>query len=76
MAIYVKSKKVSETTDFVTYEYGNSPDNLNGVFTIKKDMSEWKLLKKADVPIGGIIAKITKHYLKAREFPEEMSFQA
>lgn len=31
MAIYVKAVKKSETKDFVTYSYGDNPNNLEGV---------------------------------------------
>jgi hypothetical protein len=36
MAIYVKAKMIEETQEFVIYAYGGSPDNLDGVFSIKK----------------------------------------
>ncbi len=76
MAIYVKAIKIGENEDSVKYNYGRSQNNLNGIFMIKKDLSDWTLIHDAEIPVGGLIGKICRYYMKTSVFPQEISFQA
>ena len=76
MAIYTKSKKIEETEESVIYAYGGNPDNLDGIFLIKKDLSDWKLIQKSTTSISGVIYKICKCYKEEKYFPDEVSCQS
>lgn len=76
MAIYLKAIKIDDIKEFVVYSYGGTPDNLIGRFIIKKDLSNWKLVKDAGLPVSGLIDKICKSYMKTSVFPDEITFQS
>ena len=76
MAIYIKAIKVEENEDTVIYNYGHSNNNLKGIFIIRKDLSDWKHIEDAGIPISGLIGKICKKYIMTKSFPYEISYQA
>lgn len=75
MAIYVKAVKKSETKDFVTYSYGDNPNNLEGVIEFSLADLSWKILKVSSEKKGkflavAIIPRIIIYYKENGMFPE------
>lgn len=76
MAVYVTATKIEDNEEYVLYKYGFNPDSLVGSFSINKDLTHWKLINDAGVPVSGLVYKICKTYIKTNNFPNEISFQA
>lgn len=81
MAIYIKSRKESETDSYVIYRYGTNPDNLNQRLKLLRSTSEVKrLVEKEEFPYDitamMISARIYGYYKENGFYPEEISKEA
>lgn len=81
MAIYVKAIKESETSEAVTYLYGDNPESLNGIIEISVADLSWRITKVSSMKRGkflalAIIPKIIIHYKEDGVFPAVITKEA
>ena len=78
MAICVRAVKETETSEVVTYLYGDNPNSLNGIIEISVADLSWKITKTSSTKRGkflvlAIIPKIIIHYKEDGVFPAVIS---
>lgn len=78
MAVYVKAIKETETSEVVTYLYGDNPDSFNGIIEISVADLSWKITKISSTKGGkflalAIIPKIIIRYKEDGVFPAVIS---
>ena len=78
MGIYVKAIKKLETSEVITYLYGDNPDNLDGIIEISVADLSWKIAKVSSTKGGkflalAILPKIIMRYKEDLSFPDIIS---